>query len=525
MRLKELAANVVNSLKIQLVESIEKGDIHIVDELISKAPWLKDIKLYIPNVNKEDREFFPFDMLDGTESILHLAARNEQLEIIRSLIVNHSMDPNIKNDYNETPLHAAIEENKLLSANALIDNGADVNIHLSKKEVPVIPNADNLNDTVEVDPHQDSMDDEPATSPLHYNEQDNSPSTKTIYTYDLLNGEPVLNKAIKLGYIDIVNLLLASGAEAGYLSDSSNQTVLHLAATLGHHDIINSIAFVEPNLVSEVDFEGWTPLHRAAQLCNAKAAQALINNGADINARLSDSSESPLHLAARRKDVEMIDTLSKADGFDINAKDFQGRTALHIAAQIGDIRTVMCLTRKGAQNLHDDDGKTPYNYANDNGYHDIVEYFDERKSNLAAIKSRQTKIQALQKRNQELTGIIHKELNESIKFKEIAEEESKKRKRELEEKDAEIQALKKQLLELKENKHKLPSGNFVITSSQGRRDANPIPSTLKNITVNTLSLAGTKENITDINKMINPDYSPNKGKQTRAYTGVSTHRR
>jgi ankyrin repeat protein len=100
--------------------------------------------------------------------------------------------------------------------------------------------------------------------------------------------------------------------------------------------------------VNEKDYNGRTPLHLAIQKGHKEIAELLIQNGSDINER-NNGGMTPLHLAIVNRvtlrwshgieprhleigeyDTELIDLLI-TKGADVNAKNHNGRTPLHIA--------------------------------------------------------------------------------------------------------------------------------------------------------------------------------------------------
>lgn len=79
-----------------------------------------------------------------------------------------------------------------------------------------------------------------------------------------------------------------------------------------------------------------------------------------------------LHLAAWKGDVEKCRQYAKAD--KINSIDKEGRTALHLACDSGNLDIVRLLCEEGADlNKRDRDGRTAFFVAVINAYFEIVE--------------------------------------------------------------------------------------------------------------------------------------------------------
>lgn len=104
---------------------------------------------------------------------------------------------------------------------------------------------------------------------------------------------------------------------------------------------------------------GYTPLHLASQSGNMALASLLIEQGANVNASISDnmfvSGATPLHLTRSPH----LAALLLAHGAKLEAKDSIGRTPLMYAAERGDVAMCKFLLDKGANaNAREDDGGT-----------------------------------------------------------------------------------------------------------------------------------------------------------------------
>ncbi len=175
--------------------------------------------------------------------------------------------------------------------------------------------------------------------------------------------------------------------------------------------------------IKEQYYQGKTLFHNACASGNIKVAEVLIQNGADING-VDDQGNTPLSLACRVGKKEMFDfllscgadihkqyphgrnllhiiadspimamgaMLNRRDeyaqplidrGIDINAKDENGKTPLHIAAEKNnaELATIICkslLTKKSNPPfadpfIKDSQGKKPMEYATNQATKDVL---------------------------------------------------------------------------------------------------------------------------------------------------------
>ena len=145
------------------------------------------------------------------------------------------------------------------------------------------------------------------------------------------------------------------------IPDYDGRTPLHLAVANGHFDTAQQLLAVghDPNLL---DRFGISPLWQAVLRGRKRIGLHLISCGAKLCKR---PVEIGLHLCQLAKigDCEAL-TVAVALGCDPSARDYDHRTALHVAADCGAVNVLKCLLRLQADmSLQDRWGRTPWESA------------------------------------------------------------------------------------------------------------------------------------------------------------------
>lgn len=174
------------------------------------------------------------------------------------------------------------------------------------------------------------------------------------------NGNSPLLIAAYYGRSAIVRVLLENGVKPDVFE----------ACAAGLAGDVARLLKENPKLVHERSHDGWTPLHLAAFFGRLELVKMLLDSGAPMLA-VSNNNESnlPINAAAagRRNDVVRL-LVERGCPPDARASD-QGYTALHLAANNGNVDLVEFLLRSGAdRNLRTGAGQTAHDLAIKQGH-------------------------------------------------------------------------------------------------------------------------------------------------------------
>lgn len=281
---------------------------------------------------------------------LHMAARANNADQVLALI-EEGFDPEALNPGGFSPLHRAAYPGYIEAAQALLSKGANPDVRDRSGVTPIDIAASN-------------------------------------------------------GHDDFIKYLVKAGATVD-MADYSGKTPLHTAALAGKFSTVQTLVELgaDPN---RVDDEGWGSLHWASASPHADSSKIirwLIQAGAGPNAT-DNEGKTVLHIAAancvnppisqrvpaeaagQSVNAQRLQPLLDA-GIPVNARDLQGRTALHWLAWIGETHYredagglpsfryltagIQCLLDSGADpSIKDEYGRTAADYAAGEGYHETA---------------------------------------------------------------------------------------------------------------------------------------------------------
>jgi uncharacterized protein len=181
------------------------------------------------------------------------------------------------------------------------------------------------------------------------------------------SGLPALTVAIYHRKPDIVKVLEQRGARFDIFS----------GAMAGRVDAVRNGIETDPASVNSLSSDGWSPLHLAAFFGCADCVRILIDAGAKLNERSQNAMQNmPLHAAAAGRHSEIVRILLERGAW-VNARQHGGWTALHGAAQIGDVTMAELLIAGGADvNARADNQQRAWDLALTKGHQHMVEVLE-----------------------------------------------------------------------------------------------------------------------------------------------------
>ncbi|XP_032152220.1 transient receptor potential cation channel subfamily A member 1 [Sapajus apella] len=324
---------------------------------------------------------------DNEDISLHYAAAEGQVELMEKITRDSSFEVlNAMDDYGNTPLHCAVEENQIESVKFLLSRGANPNLRnfnmmaplhiavqgmhnevmkvlLEHRSIDINLEGENGNTAVIIACIKNNSEAlqilltkgaKPCKSnkwgcfPIHQAVFSGSKEcmeillrfgeehgyNRQLHINFVNNGKAsALHLAVQNGDLEMIKMCLDNGAQID-LVEKGRCTALHFAATQGATEIVKlmiSSCSGGMDIVNTTNGSGETMLHRASLFDHHELADYLISVGADINS-IDSEGRSPLILATASASWNIVNLLL-SKGAQVNIKDNFGRNFLHLTVQ------------------------------------------------------------------------------------------------------------------------------------------------------------------------------------------------
>ena len=188
-------------------------------------------------------------------------------------------------------------------------------------------------------------------------------------------GKNALMAAAKIGDKELLEALVRHGVRIEDKSLTGGTALMY--AVLGNQAQMIDYLLTRTQHLDAQSTNGWTAVMIAAAKGFDGALKQLVEAGADAN--LADVYQwSPLMRAIDNKHREVINYLLALPGPALNEINENGSTALHVAAQFGDVETVELLLERGADSsVLDKNGDSAEDVARLNAYPDIARFIKQ----------------------------------------------------------------------------------------------------------------------------------------------------
>ncbi|KAI1409266.1 ankyrin [Hypoxylon sp. FL1857] len=348
--------------------------------------------------------------------VLHACAINRRSVVLRYLLKNTDLDPNIQGDSGETPLHDAVTSNSDAVARVLLEYGARTDIENKAGVTPLRLARDLKHDRLFALLTTARKRELEETNPLA-----NSQHPARIDTLSADYKFPIHSAAQYFSREEFEKYLLDLGPQADKAINSTDSvdsgTPLHFAARFGKVD--NMRLLLERGANTKLkDRWGFTPLHLAVDFGQLEAVEALLQSGCDVNEKdLLD--RTPLAFATyERLFPECAFLLLRHNATFEDAEGGSLLPLLSYAVESNEIDVVKILVEGGVPfQIRDRDHLTPYQRAKRAGHQEIAQYLYDKtvgeKSSKAPNLSMDTIPGLLKAADSQSTRIVEFEKSEN----------------------------------------------------------------------------------------------------------------
>ena len=326
----------------------------------------------------------------NNHTALHLAVKYAD---VVQVLIDAGADIETKDGLGRSPLHVASFSGELTTMTKLVEAGADVRATDSERYTCLMFAAvSGHTDAVrylaglpEVDLNQQSEDGHTA---LHFAVERKHPDVVQV----LINmgtdietkndkGHSPLHEASISGELTTVKMLVEAGADVR-ATDSERTTCLMFAAHSGHTDAVRYLAGLPEVELNQQSGDDRTALHVAVERENPDVVQVLIDAGANIEIK-NDEGRSPLHVASFVGEVATMTKLVRA-GADVCSTDSESMSCLMFAAHSGQTDAVRYLAGLPEVDLDQQstDDRTALHFAVEANHPDVVQVLIDAGANI-----------------------------------------------------------------------------------------------------------------------------------------------
>ncbi|XP_072269322.1 uncharacterized protein [Pyxicephalus adspersus] len=297
---------------------------------------------------------------DG-RTALHLAAAYSKEEIVRLLLAKKA-EPNLPGGDGCIPLLVAVESGNLGICKELLSTQTDAQLKAKSEDegqTPLHIAAWEGDEVMLKFLHQckanPNITDKLERSALHIaaergntaiveNLTDKFHSNVLARTKD---GDTLMHIASQCGHPETALAFLKKGVLL-HMPNKAGAVCLHAAARRGHTAVVKALLQKGAHVDARTK-ENYTALHIATEACKPNVVQTLLGFGAQVQPKGGTLQETPLHIAARIKDGEKVAEILLKSGADVNMERANGETAMHVAAQYGNIKMISALIDEGGE--------------------------------------------------------------------------------------------------------------------------------------------------------------------------------
>ncbi|CAD5117061.1 DgyrCDS5882 [Dimorphilus gyrociliatus] len=300
------------------------------------------------------------------EMIINKANNTFGWPIALQLIQDTDMEQN-------TPLHLAVENGSLEVTQLLLNRSADVNLLCKQATSALHLAAQSGNDDIvklllTKNAKPDSLNSN-AQTPLHIAASHNRSNIvellldheKESYPHASRNlrrsqisrrdrdGYSPLLFAAEFGHAEVIHTLMRRGASLKD-TEKNDRNAIFLAAQEDQMDALKALMnyLDEENVIDDGDRYSNTALHAAAEKGFLRCVKLLLENNADIDAK-NEEEQTPLHLAAKAGKTNVVRELVRVGGKRVvDDEDEDSNTPLHLAALAGNSKVAQVLIEANA---------------------------------------------------------------------------------------------------------------------------------------------------------------------------------